>query len=235
MNIENWKENRFDGSDLDRLLEYLDIISAGHSDPLSAYLPYIENGPLDLLQVLKKFLGFNEYNNDYRYVRLWLLYASQQENPEEIYNQLLQRNIGKYCSVLYVALADLYENFYCFELSELAYLRGIVNKASPFDKLFKCYEDFRSRTQKKKSVDQNISVEEKRSILHLRSYIETKNEVPNKSPYTTPVTHKYYSRINDSAIKKTPDLENMYHSPGDSKIIIHSPTLVNGRRPLSLI
>ena len=150
---EIWKENKFNGNGVGELVLYLETVSAGYPDPLIAYLPYVSDNKTNLLEyVLRKFLFTNQYSNDYRYIKLWIIYADSMEKPDEIYNYLLERNIGKACSILYVALADVYESYHWYDLAELIYLRGIINKAMPFQKTYDYYIEFFNRKQEKKSI-----------------------------------------------------------------------------------
>ena len=236
MNAEVWKENSFANKDTETLLNYIETVSAGHPDPLSAYLPYISDYKTTLLEpVLQKFINSKQYYDDSRYIRLWVIFADTVQRPDEVYNYLLQRTIGKKSSILYVALADVYEGLSWYELAELAYLKGILHKSEPFDKIGKCYNDFLNRKKGLHSKNQSITIEEIRALPHLRRLIENENNSSLSSPYCTPVTTKACSRINMSAYKNTPELENLYHSPFDSKILPHTPELVNGRHPLRMI
>jgi hypothetical protein len=236
MYSEVWKENSFSHKSPANLLEYLETISAGHPDPLSAYLPYINDTKTNLLHpVLHKFLHVPYYENDSRYIKLWIIYADSTGRPEEIYNYLLDRNIGKSSSLLHVALADIYEGYSWHDLAELVYLRAFLSKAEPQSKLHECYEKFKAKTTGKTRYRQPISMEEIKSIPYLKELAFRKDLTPTASPHTTPVIQKSQSRINLSAFKRTPDIERLYHSPCDSKVEPQAPAMVHGRLPLGII
>ena len=236
MNANIWKENPFNGLETLDLIDNLEIITAGHPDPLAAYLSYIPNSKSNFLEfTLQKFLSSPQYHNDFRYLKLWITYADSLDRPQDIYNFLLTRGIGKSCAVLYVALADIYESNYCYELAELAYLRAVISKALPFEKLSQCYSEFLDRKQGKNSIGQEISIEEVRSLPKLRELARAVSITPVASPQHTPKSERIYNRINISAFKNTPELEKLYHSPSDISAVAHTPGLVNGRRPLGLI
>lgn len=236
MYCEIWKENSISSKPASSLLDYLDTISAGHPDPLSAYLPYISDSKTNLLEpVLNKFMPYVQYQNDSRYIQLWIIFADSTPRPEEIYYFLLHKSIGKRSSLLYVALADIFESYTWYDQAELTYLNGMLLKAEPLDRLTECYSKFKLKTEGKQRYGQQISVEELRSLPSLRRLSKKINVTPDVSPHTTPIVSRYQSRINLSAYKKTPELENLYHSPYDSKVEPQTPGLINGRLPLGII
>jgi Mad3/BUB1 homology region 1 len=233
MTSDIWKENNFAGLDHLDLMSYLEKISAGHPDPLSVYLPFIEDPKTNILElVLHRFLLYDDYRNDFRYIKLWIMFADTKKNPEKIYNFLIDRGTGKMCSLLYVALADVYESFDWYELAELVYLKGIISGSCPFDKMSKCYDSFVHRKNGKRSRNQVISIEEVRAIPYLKKLAMERWTTPVQSSHGTPIPQKNYDRINLSAIQNTPDIENLYRSPHE-KIQPQTPSLVNGRKPLS--
>ena len=134
-----------------------------------------------------------------------------------------------------MALADVYESYRWFDLAELAYLKGLINKAEPFDRLTDCYNRFSMKSTESSSVNQSISIEEKRSLSYFRRMAREITITPTVSPQTTPIIQKTQSRINMSAYKNTPEIEKLYHSPNDAKLVPHTPGLINGRLPLSSI
>lgn len=236
MHSEVFKENTYTSKSSSSLLDYLEAISLGHPDPLSAYLPYINDTKTNLLHpVLQKFMNYPIYQNDSRYIKLWIIYGDSTGKPEDVYNYLLDRNIGKASSMLHVALADIYESYSWYDLAELTYLKGLISQAQPYDKLKECYEKFQCKISGKPRYGQPISSEEFQSIPHFREMISNKASTPIASPHTTPIMQKTQSRINLSAYKKTPNIEGLYHSPYDSKVQPQPPDLVHGRLPLGII
>lgn len=236
MNSEVFKENPFTHKPSSSLLDYLEAISLGHPDPLSAYMPYITETKTDLLHpVLKKFINYPQYQNDSRYIKLWIIYGDSTLKPQDVYNYLLDHHIGTQSSILHVALADIYESHSWYDLAELAYLKALISQAQPHDKLNHCYQKFQLKTSGKPRHSQPISAEELHSIPHLRKLASAEPKPASISLYTTPITQKSQSRINLSAYKKTPDIEKLYHSPLDSKVQPQPPELVHGRLPLGII
>jgi hypothetical protein len=235
MQQEMWKENRFSGRDASGLAEYIELVSAGHPDPLCAYLPYISDAKTNLLlPVLSKFMASAQYQNDPRYIKLWIIYADSTSHPSEIYQSLLSRGIGKLCSILYVALADIYESQRFFELSELSYLQGLFCSAEPFSRLSEAYASFQAKNLGPSAASQPISVEEKRTIVQLRRTVR-RVASPQRSPERSPEQERAANRIHMSACKQTPDIDKLYHSPNENRYATRPPGLVHGRIPLGFI
>ena len=236
MHSEVYKENSLTHKSSSSLLDYLEAISLGHPDPLSAYMPYITDTKTNLLHpVLQRFLDIPQYQNDSRYIKLWIIYADSTGKPEDVYNYLFNRNIGNLSSMLHVALADIYESYSWYDLAELAYLKGLMSRAQPYEKLSQCYSKFRIKHSQKPRYSQPVSSEELRSIPHLRKLASIESKPAAVSLCTTPIIQKSQSRINLSAYKKTPNIERLYHSPYDSKVQPQPPELVHGRLPLGII
>lgn len=92
-------------------------------DPLEAWSRYVkwcidsypsgQTNESELLLVLEKctrlFKDSPQYQNDSRYLRLWILYARNVDCPSDIYNFLLANEIGTNLASLYEELAVVYE------------------------------------------------------------------------------------------------------------------------------
>ena len=91
-------------------------------DPLDAYDEFVQwtrknyddsdsgSGLLELLEgATRKFKDDPNYKMDLRYLKMWLLYARQVEEPTNIYTFLIANGIGTHYSVLYEEYADALE------------------------------------------------------------------------------------------------------------------------------
>lgn len=97
--------------------------NAESDDPLEAWSRYVkwcidsypsgQTHESELLVVLERctrlFKDAPQYQNDSRYLRLWILYARNVDCPSDIYNFLLANEIGTSLASLYEELAVVYE------------------------------------------------------------------------------------------------------------------------------
>lgn len=96
--------------------------SDNEDDPLQVYDEFVQwtrkhydgndpdSGLLELLEeATTKFKDDSNYKMDLRYLKLWLLYARQVEDPAFTYAFLIANNIGTRYSVLYEEYADVLE------------------------------------------------------------------------------------------------------------------------------
>jgi len=68
----------------------------------------------------RAFLGDERYRDDVRYLRVWLLHADCREPKEEVFELLLQHDIGQRLALYHVARAT------CLERCEIALIPGRV-------------------------------------------------------------------------------------------------------------
>ena len=97
--------------------------NAESDDPLEAWSRYVkwcidsypsgQTSESELVLVLERctrlFKDSPQYQNDSRYLRLWILYARNVDSPSDIYNFLLANEIGASLASLYEELAVVYE------------------------------------------------------------------------------------------------------------------------------
>ncbi|CAG9326274.1 unnamed protein product [Blepharisma stoltei] len=243
--FDPWKENiqEFNRrSTFEEISHYLSDLSAGHPDPLSVYLPYLNDtkfkhsSPL-LIQTLHHFAKSPVYSNDPRYLNLWVIYAENCQDPLLIYEEMLQKNIGLAFAMIYVAIAEIYEARRQYIQAEHAYLLGVFRQAEPLIKLKKLYNDFLHRTSGPRAFEKysdEVSVEEAKALLSLRFQaheIEDRHEFPLCQ---SPARVIGQSTMHLSACKKTPTIEGIYQSPHISNVIFNtSPYEIRGRRPFT--
>ncbi|OBZ67657.1 putative WD repeat-containing protein C9G1.05 [Grifola frondosa] len=118
-------------------------------DPLEAYCRFVywtvenypqghsaESGLLELLEeatrVLKDDRG-GKWRDDFRYLKLWVLYATYVEKPAIVYKFLVVNDIGTSYSLLYEEFAVVLERAGRRTEADETYLLGIARKASPMD------------------------------------------------------------------------------------------------------
>ncbi len=93
-------------------------------DPLDAWVQYVhwvvesypagqsaESGLVRLLErVTRHFKDHKQYQNDPRYLKMWVLYARNVERPRDIYNFCLANDVGTSLAALYEELAACYSS-----------------------------------------------------------------------------------------------------------------------------
>ena len=99
--------------------------AADEDDPLSPYEQYVNwlvghEVPItqeinyELLEVLERAVrslkSDDDYKNDIRYLKLWLLYAKRVEKPDVVYSYLLRSEIGGIYPLLYEDYALFFEH-----------------------------------------------------------------------------------------------------------------------------
>ncbi|EGG16886.1 putative protein serine/threonine kinase [Cavenderia fasciculata] len=127
-------------------------------DPLDLWTKYVKwiqqsypggNMKSELLVLLQRcnnlFVKSDQYKNDMRYLRLWLIYADMCREPIEIFNYLEVHGIGSQLSLLYEAKAIIYENKTNYPLADQSYQLGIQRRAQPLDRLQKKHTEFEKR------------------------------------------------------------------------------------------
>ena len=93
-------------------------------DPLDLFYRYVESLETDskavalnptLMNVLERALRYLHddlrYQNDPRFVRLWLIYAETVDDPFDIYTYLESNGIGRNVALYYEDLSMLYESY----------------------------------------------------------------------------------------------------------------------------
>ncbi|WFD36146.1 non-specific serine/threonine protein kinase [Malassezia cuniculi] len=128
-------------------------------DPLDAWNSYVkwcidsypggqgaESGLIPLLErVTRTFHGSEQYRNDSRYLRLWIMYAQHVDAPGDVYNFLLANEVGTRLASLYEELARFYEESGSFDRADEIYRLGIARRAAPLERLKRRYDEFQQR------------------------------------------------------------------------------------------
>eukprot|EP00462_Mataza_sp_D1_P019470 CAMPEP_0175131278 /NCGR_PEP_ID=MMETSP0087-20121206/6455_1 /TAXON_ID=136419 /ORGANISM="Unknown Unknown, Strain D1" /LENGTH=822 /DNA_ID=CAMNT_0016413553 /DNA_START=85 /DNA_END=2553 /DNA_ORIENTATION=- len=131
-------------------------------DPLSPWIEYVqclqatygeneENLHTELVPVLeqctKLFQDYALYQNNKKYLRLWIIYADMCQNPEEIFGILTSKGIGSKLAMYYQAYALVLENQEQFTMADNLYMEGLAKQAEPFPSLIQTYQSFKERWQ----------------------------------------------------------------------------------------
>lgn len=133
--------------------------NADSDDPLEAWTKYVkwcidnypsgqthESGLIPLLErATRHFKDSEQYTNDPRYLRLWILYARNVECARDVYNFLLANEIGTKLASLYEELAVVLEGQRMFEEADAMYKLGIARRANPIDRIKRRYEEYKTR------------------------------------------------------------------------------------------
>ncbi|KAN0064928.1 protein kinase [Thecaphora frezii] len=143
--------------------EFEDLVNSSDNresdDPLEAWTKYVkwcidnypsgqthESGLVPLLErATRNFKDSEQYINDSRYLRLWILYARNVECARDIYNFLLANEIGTKLASLYEELAVVNEGQNMFEEADKIYKLGIARRANPIDRLKRRYAEYQQR------------------------------------------------------------------------------------------
>lgn len=133
--------------------------NADSDDPLEAWTKYVkwcidnypsgqthESGLIPLLErATRHFRAAEQYTNDPRYLRLWILYARNVECARDVYNFLLANEIGTKLASLYEELAVVLEGQRMYEEADAMYKLGIARRANPIDRIKRRYEEYKTR------------------------------------------------------------------------------------------
>ncbi|SPO31513.1 related to spindle assembly checkpoint protein [Ustilago trichophora] len=133
--------------------------NADSDDPLEAWTKYVkwcidnypsgqthESGLIPLLErATRHFRNSEQYTNDPRYLRLWILYARNVECARDVYNFLLANEIGTKLASLYEELAVVLEGQRMYDQADAMYRLGIARRANPIDRIKRRYEEYKTR------------------------------------------------------------------------------------------
>ena len=128
-------------------------------DPLEVWCSYVkwcidnypegkssESGIVPLLErVTRLFRESEQYQNDSRYLRLWILYAQHTDVPRDVFQFLLSNEIGTKLASLYEELANVLESHEVYDEADDTYKLGIARRASPLDRLKRRYNEYQAR------------------------------------------------------------------------------------------
>jgi checkpoint serine/threonine-protein kinase len=133
--------------------------NADSDDPLDAWTKYVkwcidnypsgqthDSGLIPLLErATRHFKDSEQYTNDPRYLRLWILYARNVECARDVYNFLLANEIGTKLASLYEELAVVLEGRRMYDEADAMYKLGIARRANPIDRIKRRYEEYKTR------------------------------------------------------------------------------------------
>ncbi|SJX66418.1 related to spindle assembly checkpoint protein [Sporisorium reilianum f. sp. reilianum] len=133
--------------------------NADSDDPLEAWTKYVkwcidnypsgqthESGLIPLLErATRHFKDSEQYTNDPRYLRLWILYARNVECARDVYNFLLANEIGTKLASLYEELAVVLEGQWMYDEADAMYKLGIARRVNPIDRIKRRYEEYKTR------------------------------------------------------------------------------------------
>ena len=128
-------------------------------DPLEAWCAYVkwcvdnypsgksaESGIVPLLErATRTFKDSEQYRNDSRYLRLWILYAQHTDVPRDVFQFLLANEIGTRLAALYEELAVVLEAHGVYAAADATYTMGIARRAAPLDRLKRRYGEYQAR------------------------------------------------------------------------------------------
>lgn len=128
-------------------------------DPLDVWTRYIQwvnetfttghNTESGLIPILERcttsLRGQKHYQNDPRYLKIWLQYIKNRDNPREIFVHLARNGIGNDLATFYEEYASYLEaNGRRIQADEI-YQMGILKSARPIERLRRRYEEFTER------------------------------------------------------------------------------------------
>lgn len=133
--------------------------NADADDPLEAWCAYVkwvvdnypqgkssESGIVPLLErATRTFRDSEQYRNDSRYLRLWILYAQHTDVPRDVFNFLLANEIGTKLAALYEELAHVLEELGVYDEADATFKLGIARRVSPLDRLKRRYAAYQER------------------------------------------------------------------------------------------
>ncbi|KAK9236742.1 Mad3/BUB1 homology region 1-domain-containing protein [Lipomyces kononenkoae] len=130
-------------------------------DPLEVWLEYLgwtheaypqgasaESGLISLLErCATQFQDAQHYENDPRYLRVWLEYARYNDSPSEVFSFLRQHGIGLRLATFYEEYAHYLESIGHKHQADDIFRMGIENEARPLDRLRRRYSEFLQRLE----------------------------------------------------------------------------------------
>ena len=128
-------------------------------DPLEAWCAYVkwcidnypdgkssDSGIVPLLErATREFRSSEQYQNDSRYLRLWILYAQHTDVPRDVFHFLMANEIGTKLASLYEELAHVLESYEMYDEADEMYRLGMARRASPLDRLKRRYHEYQKR------------------------------------------------------------------------------------------
>ena len=130
----------------------LDAYPSAQATPASQLLPLLE-------RATKAFLNSAQYNNDPRYLKLWISYIRLfSDTPRETFAFLARHNIGEGLALFYEEFAAWLEGAGRWTQAEEVFKLGIAREARPASRLSRKYSEFQERfSQRPENVDEPSS------------------------------------------------------------------------------
>lgn len=136
-----------------------DAVNADADDPLEAWCAYVkwcvdnypsgkstESGIVPLLErATRAFKDSEQYAQDSRYLRVWILYAQNTDVPTDVFQYLLSHEIGTRLAALYEELALVWESQHVYDEADATYQLGIARRAMPLDRIKRRYAGYQQR------------------------------------------------------------------------------------------
>ncbi|KXZ53625.1 CKS2 protein [Gonium pectorale] len=111
-------------------------------------------GKADLQKVLeactKELQRHARYNNDIRFLRLWIQYADCLPDPADVFLFLKEKGIGQDFALYYEAYATYFELKGNFQSADAVYLDGVQRGAKPLERLKQKHHAFQQRMPEQK-------------------------------------------------------------------------------------
>ncbi|GJJ08698.1 hypothetical protein Clacol_002917 [Clathrus columnatus] len=129
---------------------------------LDHYSDHANSGLLEILEeCLRRFQNDPRYTGaEYRYVTLWILFASHVERPAQVYEYMMARGIGKLYSPFFEGYSEALEQESRLDEADTIIALGVRSQAKPTKRLLK----FQADTQVRRSLDQPLP----RSTCHFK-------------------------------------------------------------------
>ncbi|KAK3089597.1 hypothetical protein FSP39_004898 [Pinctada imbricata] len=133
---------------------------------------------------ISQFKDDERYQNDQRYIEVWIKYANCTNDPHEIYQFMYDQNIGTKLTLLYEAWATCAEIAGFHKKANAIYQFGVENGAQPYDLLNRRQEEFQKRIIRGTDIrdaeeDQMMDMDENRSALGQLRTVGKKHAVPS--------------------------------------------------------
>ncbi|CED82687.1 protein kinase [Phaffia rhodozyma] len=156
--VEERRRKEAEGEEVDGLGNPLDSMSA---DPLSVYERYIarlrtldpsgRNNASILVPLLERctssLLSDDMFHQEKRYLDLWICYASLVERQQDVFEFMLDREIGTDWARLYEIYAEVLEAMGRYSQAESTLQLGIARRAKPLLHIKNRYEAFKVRNK----------------------------------------------------------------------------------------
>jgi len=151
--------------------QYEEKIQNNTEDPLSSWLEYytwakerFPNNHVEQLKIVqnitKIFCNTEMYQQDERYLRIWIIYSDMLTNPVDMFQYLLNKELCTDWAILYEAYALALENSENYKDADEMFKLGINRRAHPVDALKSKYSRFLVRMSEYLARRQQLAEEE---------------------------------------------------------------------------